>query len=82
MIGSLGDGAVLVERFGNEPFDVVCLHGWGRSATDFNQVCSGLNAASVYLPGFGTIDPPPARRIAGIAHFIPRNGPTWFTRIT
>ena len=58
MIGSLGDGAVLVERFGDEPFDVVCLHGWGRSATDFTAVCSGLNAASVYLPGFGTIDPP------------------------
>jgi pimeloyl-ACP methyl ester carboxylesterase len=58
VIGSLGDGAVLVERFGDDPFDVVCLHGWGRSATDFNQVCSGLNAASVYLPGFGTIDPP------------------------
>ncbi len=60
MIGSLVDGAVLVERFGDEPFEVICLHGWGRSATDFNQVCSGLNAASVYLPGFGTIDPPQA----------------------
>ena len=58
MLGSLADGAVIVERFGDGPIDVVALHGWGRSATDFNKVLEGLNAASVYLPGFGTIDPP------------------------
>jgi pimeloyl-ACP methyl ester carboxylesterase len=58
VLGSLADGSVIVERYGDGPIDVIALHGWGRSATDFNKVLEGLNAASVYLPGFGTIDPP------------------------
>ena len=59
MLGSLADGSVIVERYGDGPIDVVALHGWGRPATDFSNVLEGYNAASVYLPGFGTIDPPP-----------------------
>jgi pimeloyl-ACP methyl ester carboxylesterase len=59
VISSLAHGNVLVERYGDQPVDIICLHGWGRSATDFASVCEGHNAASVYLPGFGTIDPPP-----------------------
>jgi pimeloyl-ACP methyl ester carboxylesterase len=59
MLGSLANGSVLVERYGDGPIDLIALHGWGRSATDFSPVLEGFNAASVYLPGFGTIDPPP-----------------------
>jgi pimeloyl-ACP methyl ester carboxylesterase len=59
MLGSLANGSVIVERYGDGPIDVIALHGWGRSATDFSPVLEGYNAASVYLPGFGTIDPPP-----------------------
>ncbi len=59
MLGSLADGSVIVERYGEGPLDVIALHGWGRSATDFSPVLEGYSAASVYLPGFGTIDPPP-----------------------
>jgi len=59
VLGSLADGSVIVERYGDGPIDVVALHGWGRPAPDFSSVLEGYNAASVYLPGFGTIDPPP-----------------------
>ena len=59
MLGSLANGSVIVERYGEGPLDVIALHGWGRSATDFSPVLEGYSAASVYLPGFGTIDPPP-----------------------
>ena len=59
MLGSLANGSVIVERYGEGPLDVIALHGWGRSATDFSAVLEGYSAASVYLPGFGTIDPPP-----------------------
>ena len=59
MLGSLADGSVIVERYGEGPLDVIALHGWGRSATDFSAVLEGYSAASVYLPGFGTIDHPP-----------------------
>jgi pimeloyl-ACP methyl ester carboxylesterase len=59
MLGSLANGSVIVERYGEGPLDVIALHGWGRSANDFSAVLEGYSAASVYLPGFGTIDPPP-----------------------
>ena len=56
MLSALAGGSVLVEKTGSEPFDVVALHGWGRSAADFSGVLEGMNAASVQLPGHGVVD--------------------------
>ena len=58
MLASLADGAVIAERFGKGPLDVIALHGWGRQASDFGLVLEGYSAAAVQLPGFGVVDPP------------------------
>ena len=60
MLSALADGSVLVEKTGSEPFDVIALHGWGRTAADFSPVLAGMNAAAVQLPGHGVVDPPPS----------------------
>lgn len=59
MLSSLASGSILVERFGDGPIDVIALHGWGRTAADFQPVLEGFNAASVQLPGFGSLEAPP-----------------------
>jgi pimeloyl-ACP methyl ester carboxylesterase len=46
---------------GREPFDVVALPGWMRSASDFRVVLDGLDAVAVDFPGFGGPSPPPAQ---------------------
>ena len=38
---------------------VVGLHGWARSARDFDRVLPGLDALALDLPGFGASPPPP-----------------------
>lgn len=58
MLTTLAGGTVLAERFGTMTPDIVALHGWGRSATDFTKVCEGYQAVAVHLPGFGLVDPP------------------------
>lgn len=60
MLSTLASGSIIVERFGDGPIDVIGLHGWGRSASDFAPVFDGFNAAAVQLPGFGSIEPPPS----------------------
>ena len=59
MLTSLADGAIVAERFGDGPIDVVALHGWGRTGKDFAQILGGMNALAVHLPGFGSAPPPP-----------------------
>lgn len=41
------------QRFGDGAPQVVALHGWGRSSSDFVQVLGGMSAIAVDLPGFG-----------------------------
>ncbi len=59
MLSALAGGSVLAEKTGSEPFDVIALHGWGRTAADFAPVLEGMDAAAVQLPGHGVVDPPP-----------------------
>jgi len=58
VLASYADGSVIAERFGRGPVQIVALHGWGRNATDFQDVLEGYSAAAVQLPGFGVVDPP------------------------
>ena len=41
-----------------EPW-VLALPGWERTHRDFDQVCAGLDAVALDLPGFGAAPPPP-----------------------
>jgi len=59
VLTSLANGAIIAERFGDGPVDVIALHGWGRTGKDFAEVVGGLNALAVHLPGFGSAPPPP-----------------------
>ena len=59
MLTSLADGAIVAERFGDGPIDVIALHGWGRTGKDFSSILAGMNALAVHLPGFGSAPAPP-----------------------
>ena len=58
MLTSLADGAIVAERFGDGPVDVIALHGWGRTGKDFASILGGMNALAVHLPGFGSAPAP------------------------
>jgi pimeloyl-ACP methyl ester carboxylesterase len=60
VLTSLANGAIVAERFGDGPVDVIALHGWGRTGKDFSAILEGMNALAVHLPGFGPAPPPPA----------------------
>ncbi|MGA7097354.1 MAG: alpha/beta hydrolase [Acidimicrobiia bacterium] len=53
------DGALFAENLGDEPSQVLALHGWGRRGSDFRQSLKGIPALAVDLPGFGASPPPP-----------------------
>lgn len=59
MLTSLADGAIVAERFGEGPVDVIALHGWGRTGKDFAPILQTMSAIAVHLPGFGPAAPPP-----------------------
>ena len=59
MLTSLADGAIVAERFGEGPVDVIALHGWGRTGKDFAPIVGNMSALAVHLPGFGAAPPPP-----------------------
>jgi pimeloyl-ACP methyl ester carboxylesterase len=59
VLTSLADGAIVAERFGDGPIDVIALHGWGRTGKDFAPILGGMNALAVHLPGFGPAPEPP-----------------------
>lgn len=46
-------GAMFAEVYGEQPPDVMALHGWGRRGNDFNAVLEGFSAIAPDLPGFG-----------------------------
>lgn len=53
-----GAGTVFAEVTGTAP-EVLALHGWGRSSSDFKEVLAGTDAVAVDLPGFGRSPAPP-----------------------
>lgn len=58
MLTSLAGGAIVAEKFGGEPAQVIALHGWGRTGRDFDPVLSDLNALAIHLRGFGPAPAP------------------------
>ncbi len=73
MLTSLAQGAIVAERFGDGPVDVIALHGWGRTGKDFSTILAGMNALAVHLPGFGSALPPPEP-------WSPGDYATWLTQ--
>ena len=66
-LSSFAGGSLFGSRVGDPPADVLALHGWGRSHTDFDAALSGLvesrvnaGAIAVDLPGFGASPAPAA----------------------
>lgn len=56
---AFGNGPIYGRRYGDGPPTILALHGWARSAADFDAVLHGLDALAVDLPGFGASPPPP-----------------------
>jgi pimeloyl-ACP methyl ester carboxylesterase len=73
VLTSLANGAIVAERFGDGPVDVIALHGWGRTGKDFTSILGGMNALAVHLPGFGSSPPPPQA-------WTPADYATWLTQ--
>ena len=44
---------MFAEVYGEQPPDVLALHGWARRGNDFNAVLEGCSAIAPDLPGFG-----------------------------
>ncbi len=67
MLSSFAGGSLFGSRVGDPPADVLALHGWGRSHTDFDIALTGLvesrgtaGAIALDLPGFGASPAPEA----------------------
>jgi pimeloyl-ACP methyl ester carboxylesterase len=60
VLTTLGSSDWVGEKFGTQPPNVLALHGWGRSGSDFAGILEGHNALALHLPGFGSTPPPPA----------------------
>ena len=57
-LATLGSSDFVGNRSGEGPLEVLALHGWGRSGTDFSRVLALHSALAVHLPGFGSAPPP------------------------
>ena len=65
MLQAVADGRVFVERSGDDPAQVIGLHGWGRNRSDLlpalrASALDGWAHASLDLPGFGHSPEPAA----------------------
>lgn len=58
MLTSLAGGAIVAEKFGSEPPQVIALHGWGRTGRDFERVLTDMDALAIHLKGFGPAPAP------------------------
>jgi len=63
VLRAYGDGKIFGEAFGDGPADVVWLHGWARSSTDFavagaQLAAAGVSSVALDLPGSGASPPP------------------------
>lgn len=68
-------GRVFGRTSGSGDPRVVGLHGWARTAADFDAVLSGLDAVALDLPGFGASPPPDA--VWGAAGYAAALGPVF-----
>lgn len=59
MLKAFAGGRLFGVAHGSGPASVLALHGWGRSAADFDAALAGLDAVALDLPGFGATPPPP-----------------------
>ena len=59
-LATLGTSDFVGNRSGTGELDVLALHGWGRSGTDFGAVLAEHSGLAVHLPGFGSAPPPPS----------------------
>lgn len=57
---SYAGGRLFAQVHGDDPPEVIALHGWGRRGADFDRVLAGLPALAFDLPGFGASPPPGA----------------------
>ncbi len=55
---AVAGGALLARFFGDQPPEILALHGWGRDGSDFGEVLKGTAAVAPDLPGFGHSPPP------------------------
>ena len=53
MLQAAASGLVFVERSGEDPPQVIGLHGWARDRTDLLPALREFSYASLDLPGFG-----------------------------
>lgn len=58
MLSVFAGGTLFGERVGNEPTQLVALHGWRRSHTDLAAITKGFDAIALDLPGFGASPEP------------------------
>ncbi|MGH9157899.1 MAG: alpha/beta fold hydrolase [Acidimicrobiales bacterium] len=59
MLKAFDGGRLFGSVHGSGPPRVLALHGWGRTAADFDAVLHGLDAVALDLPGFGATPTPP-----------------------
>lgn len=59
MLKAFDGGRIFGTVTGGADPTVLALHGWGRSAADFDAALDGLDAVALDLPGFGATPPPP-----------------------
>jgi pimeloyl-ACP methyl ester carboxylesterase len=68
VLQAAASGQVFVERSGDEPPEVIGLHGWRRSRTDLLPALREFSYASFDLPGFGhSPEPTPGLGAPGYA---------------
>jgi pimeloyl-ACP methyl ester carboxylesterase len=60
-------GVMFAEVHGDDPPEVLALHGWGRRGNDFNAVLEGFSGIAPDLPGFGA-SPVPGEVIGADAY--------------
>jgi pimeloyl-ACP methyl ester carboxylesterase len=62
VLSGFADGTLFGERTGAPPFEILALHGWGRTHRDFDRVLAeGPPSAAIDLPGFGATPAPSTR---------------------
>jgi len=59
MLGRVGSSDWVGEKTGSGDPQVIALHGWGRSGSDFQTILAGIPSLAVHLPGFGPSPAPP-----------------------
>ena len=63
VLRAFGDGTIFGESYGEGPLQVIWLHGWARTRSDFAAAATllaetGVGSLALDLPGFGASPPP------------------------